>query len=79
MNILRDGKLIELTDEELRQAYWEAHRNYLMSDISCILKENEQELSTDQIQKALNFCVDHWDSNLSHWDNIGEAIAKAMS
>ena len=67
MTIYRDGKAIELTNEERRQAYYELDREYHRDDIRSHLEVMEIELDVtdeliDRFDNALGNNDGYWDS-----------------
>lgn len=74
MKIIRDGKEIELTQEEMRAVWEEVEDNYRKDDI-----ESRYKLPGDKVKealmllaKALNFNDDYWDI---YYDCIDEVAA----
>ena len=74
MKIIRDGKEIELTQEEMRAVWEEVEDNYRKDDI-----ESRDKLPGDKVKEAwmrvaktLNFNDDYWDI---YYDCIDEVAA----
>ncbi len=61
---------IELTKQELREAYREAEQNYFREDILQWAEDNEKEIDDDILEKILGELDKNYDSNSSLWDNI---------
>lgn len=77
MKIIRNGQEIELTPEEMRQAYYEMKDEYTIEDIRTLYN-----MSDDKIYEALTIFErvigdndDFWDS---YWSMIN-FVAKEMS
>ena len=76
MKIIRNGQEIELTHEEMRQAYYEMKDEYTIEDIRSIYN-----LSEDKIDEALTIFERVIDNNDSFWDSYWsmiEYVAKKM-
>jgi hypothetical protein len=61
---------IELTKEELREAYREAEQNYFREDILQWAECHEKTVDDDLIEKILGELDKNYDSNSSIWANI---------
>ena len=61
---------IELTKEELREAYREAKQNYFREDILQWAECHEKTVDDDLIEKILRELDKNYDSNSSIWANI---------
>ena len=69
MKIIRNGQEIELTYEEMRQAYYEMKDEYTIEDIRSIYN-----LSEDKIDEALTIFERVIDNNDSFWDSYWSMI-----
>ena len=69
MKIIRNGQEIELTHEEMRQAYYEMKYEYTIEDIRSIYN-----LSEDKIDEALTIFERVIDNNDSFWDSYWSMI-----
>ena len=69
MKIIRNGQEIELTHEEMRQAYYEMKNEYTIEDIRSIYN-----LSEDKIDEALTIFERVIDNNDSFWDSYWSMI-----
>lgn len=61
---------IELTKEELREAYQEAEQNYFREDILQWAEDHGKTVDDDLIEEILGELDKNYDSNSSLWDNI---------
>lgn len=64
---------IELTAEEMRNAYYDVEKDYYREDIETWLEYNEEEVDDNFKDKMLYELIDNYDSDLSHWENIASA------
>lgn len=69
MKIIRNGQEIELTHEEMRQAYYEMKDEYTIEDIRSIYN-----LSEDNTDEALTIFERVIDNNDSFWDSYWSMI-----
>lgn len=69
MKIIRNGHEIELTPEEMRQAYYEMKDEYTIEDI-----RSRYNLSDDKIDKALTIFERVFGCNDSFWDSYWSMI-----
>ena len=69
MKIIRNGQEIELTHEEMRQAYYEMKDEYTIEDIRSIYN-----LSEDKIDEALTIFERVISNNDSFWDSYWSMI-----
>lgn len=69
MKIIRNGQKIELTPEEMRQAYYEMKAEYTIEDIRSIYN-----LSEDNTDEALTIFERVIDNNDSFWDSYWSMI-----
>ena len=69
MKIIRNGQEIELTPEEMRQAYYEMKDEYTIEDI-----RSRYNLSDDKIDEALTILERVFDRNDSFWDSYWSMI-----
>ena len=63
VSIVRDGKEIELTQEELRAAWEEAENRYRREDI-----ESRYELPDNKVEEAIKWLSRLIDYNDNYWD-----------
>ena len=63
MKIVRDGKEIELTPEEMRAVWEEVENNYRKDDI-----ESRYELPDDKVEEAIELLSRSIDYNDYYWD-----------
>ena len=78
MKIYRDGKEIELTQEELRQAYLEKDMDYIKEDI---MSQDESDdfnfddsdfaIIADRFKRALERCDGYWEY---YWEVMNYVI-----
>lgn len=76
LTIVRDGKNIVLTPEELEQAYRIKQSEYLTEDVSHYAAEIGHSFSKEDISAIVTMCIEDWDASISHWDNIANAISR---
>lgn len=69
MKIIRNGQEIELTLEEMRQAYYEMKDEYTIEDI-----RSRYNLSEDKIDEALTIFERVFGCNDSFWDSYWSMI-----
>ena len=69
MKIIRNGTEIELTHAEVREAFLEMEREYLIEDI----QGKAEELKVDLNEEELNTIADIAQSGLSHNDSYWES------
>ena len=69
MKIIRNGQEIELTPEEMRQAYDEMKNEYTIEDI-----RSRYNLSEDKINEVLTIFERVIDNNDSFWDSYWSTI-----
>lgn len=67
---------IELTAEEMLQAYYDVEKDYYRKDIEVWLENSEDEANKDLIDKILEELLDNYVSEMSHWENIANAYDK---
>lgn len=65
--------LIELTKEELREAYHETEQDYFREDILQWAEDHEKTIDDDLLEKILGELDKNYDSNSSLWDNISSS------
>ena len=63
MKIVRDGKEIELTPEEMRVVWKEVENRYRREDI-----ESRYELPDDKVEEAIELLSRSIDYNENYWD-----------
>lgn len=68
MKIIRDGKEIQLTDNEIYNAYKEYHRDCLKEDILSKADEMEVEIPDDLLNKVLHRVDKTLVNNDSYWE-----------
>lgn len=61
---------IELTKEELREAYREAEQNYFREDILQWAEDNGKTVDDELLENILGELDKNYDSNSSLWANI---------
>ena len=61
---------IELTKQEIREAYREAKQSYFREDILQWAEDNEKEIDDDLLEKILGKLDKNYNSNSSLWENI---------
>lgn len=69
MKIIRNGQEIELTPEEMRQAYYEMKDEYTIEDI-----RSRYNLSDDKIDETLTIFERVFGCNDSFWDSYWSMI-----
>ena len=69
MKIIRNGQEIELTAEEMRQAYNEVQDEYTIEDI-----RSRYNMPDDKIEEALTIFERVIDNNDSFWDSYWSII-----
>lgn len=89
MQITRGGKEIELSREEMYHAYMELKREYLAYDVRYWLDDkmidrfdlpSVDEMEYDgTVECAVDYIIDHHDSNMSHWQNVECAICSVLN
>lgn len=69
MKIKRDGVVIELTPEEMRNAYYEQRREFVGEDIRSRYKVPKRDLSNviERVDRSLDFNGSYWES---YWCSI---------
>lgn len=70
MTIIRDGKKVELTPEEMREAYCEQQKGYYAQDLKSKYEVSEEEANSlaSKIDKALGWNDSYWEC---YWMTIG--------
>lgn len=78
--IIRDGREITLTAAELEAAYDARQRDYIEQDIMSLLDEEYKvdSPSVDQLDRIIDLFTRKSDSNLSHKDNLRNAIERVL-
>lgn len=76
MTIYRDGKAIELTTQELRQAYVEMRKEYTKEDIiSCYDSEYDyRDFTNDELDCMYEKFEDYLDKNECYYDAYWNVI-----
>ena len=69
MKIIRNGQEIELTAEEMRQAYYEMKDEYTIEDI-----RSRYDMTDDKIDEALTIFERIIDSDDNFWDSYWSMI-----
>lgn len=64
---------IELTTEEMLQAYSELDEEYLREDIQQWAEDNDENISEKLEAKMVRYLAEEDDANASRWDNIENA------
>ena len=73
MTIYRDGKAIELTPQELRQAYYESEREYTIEDIKSRLNDDDNFSEED-----IDFAANMFDAFLRRNDDYNDAYCHVL-
>jgi hypothetical protein len=74
MKIIRNGIEYELTWAEMRAAYEEKDREYLIEDIKCKAEEMEVELTEEKIKNAVDVVNSGLEHNDSYWESYWMTI-----
>lgn len=64
---------IELTAEEMRNAYYEIDREHLRNDVLQWADEEDKVIDEKLLEDILGELDKNYDSNIGHWDNIQSA------
>lgn len=78
MKITRNGIEIELTPEEIRKAYEEKDREYLIEDIKCKLEEMELDVTDDKIESIADITKSTLENHDSYWECYWMSIEYAI-
>lgn len=78
MKIVRNGIEIELTNEEIREAYKIKNKEYLIEDICCKLEEMEIEMSEQEIEDVVNITESTLENHDSYWECYWLSIKYAI-
>ena len=78
MKIIRDGKEIQLTDDEIFNAYKEYHHDCLKEDVLSKAEEMEVEIPDDLLNRVLYRADKTLDNNDSHWETYWMSIEYAI-
>lgn len=83
MTITRDGKEIQLTAEEVRNAYFEQLRQNHIDDVDCALQQHPdskvQELDIEGVTDLFERFLDKSDRYGAYFDCLDCAIEEALS
>lgn len=78
MKITRNGIEIELTNEEIREAYEIKKKEYLIEDIRCKLEEMEIEMSEQEIEDVVGVAESTLGNHDSYWECYWMSIEYAI-
>ena len=78
MKIIRDGKEIQLTDDEIFNAYKEYHHDCLKEDVLSKAEEMEVEIPDDLLNRVLYRADKSLDNNDSYWETYWMSIEYAI-
>lgn len=78
MKIIRDGKEIQLTDDEIFNAYKEYHHDCLKEDVLSKAEEMEVEIPDDLLNRVLYRADKTLDNNDSYWETYWMSIEYAI-
>lgn len=78
MKIIRDGKEIELTWQEIREAYELMNLEYFKEDVVARADEMEIELSEEDVDRIAEAAKRGIDRNDSFWDSYWMTIEYAI-
>lgn len=78
MKIIRDGKEIQLTDDEIFNAYKEYHHDCLKEDVLSKADEMEVEIPDDLLNRVLYRADKTLDNNDSYWETYWMSIEYAI-
>ena len=76
MKIVRDGKEIELTPEEMRIVWEEVENRYRREDIESryVLPQDKVDEALELLAETLNFNDDYWDIYCECIDEVAETL-----
>lgn len=74
MTIIRDGKKIELTSEELCEAYYEQQKNFYAQDFMSKYKVNEEDTPAlvERVERAISHNDSYWESYWLCFEYVAE-------
>jgi hypothetical protein len=78
MKIVRDGKEIELTHDEVYTAYREYHTDCLKEDILGTISQMEVEVPDELMNKIMARAEKTLDNNDSYWESYWMSIEYAI-
>ena len=78
MKITRNEIEIELTNEEIREAYEIKRKEYLIEDIRCKLEEMELEMSDDEIEDVAGITESTLGNHDSYWECYWMSVEYAI-
>ena len=78
MKIIRDGKEIKLTDNEIYNAYKEYRHDCLKEDVLSKAEEMEVEIPDDLLNRVLYRADKTLDNNDSYWETYWMSIEYAI-
>ena len=77
MKIIRNGLEIELTNEEMRNAYMVMKRKYFKEDVEAQAEEMEIDISKC-VDNVVDYAAHALDNNDSYWDSYWMSIEYAL-
>ena len=78
MKIVRNGVEIELTPRELREAFLEMEKEYLIEDIQSRAEDMEVVLDKHDIATVVNMAQSNLERNDSYWESYWATIEYAI-
>lgn len=78
MKIIRDGKEIELTNNEVYAAYKEYHGDCFREDVLGKIEEAEMDISDELLDKIIRRAEKTLDNNDSYWESYWISIEYAI-
>lgn len=77
---IQEVLVMALTEKSRVMIYREEQRRFWKDDIHAFIEDNNLTLLSNEkdMEYALDWLEDKWDSNLSHWQNIGNAIENCL-
>ena len=78
MKIVRNGVEIELTPRELREAFLEMEKEYLIEDIQSRAEDMEVVLDKHDIATVVNMAQSGLERNDSYWESYWATIEYAI-
>ena len=78
MKIIRNGVEFELTVTEMRQAFLEKEKEYLIEDIQSRAEDMEIDLDEHDIKTVVNMAQSGLERNDSYWESYWATIEYAI-
>lgn len=78
MKIIRDGKEIELTNDEVYAAYKEYHGDCFREDVLGKIEEAEIDIPDELLDKIIRRAEKTLDNNDSYWESYWMSIEYAI-